>query len=131
MNSVVLDFVRFPSPHDGENVHFILLELLDAWNIKGKLYAITTDNGSGMCRGIGPLSEDLRRPCFHLRCISPVINLSVKAAFGKINGTISSLRNLVAATRVSVNRRERFYELRNTLNLSYVLLPRLNVETRC
>lgn len=62
MNCIVLDFVRFPSPLDGESAHIVLSELLDAWNTNGKLCAITTDNGSEMCTETPLLPEDLRRP---------------------------------------------------------------------
>jgi len=40
----LIDFVRFKSPHTGENIHQMAECILDRFNIKEKVYRIVTDN---------------------------------------------------------------------------------------
>ena len=46
MQSILIDFLRFDSPCDGEHIRLMLTEILDEWKWKNRLAAITTDNGS-------------------------------------------------------------------------------------
>lgn len=44
----LIDFVRFKSPHTGENIRQLTEEILDRYNIKEKIFKIVTDNASNM-----------------------------------------------------------------------------------
>ena len=59
-----------------------------------------------------------------------IVNIAAKAAFTIIHKSASSIRKIVGAIRVSIKRRERFDSLKEALNLSNILLPGLDVETR-
>ncbi len=117
MQSVLLDFFIISSPHDGENVCTIILEILKDCKIEERCVFITSDSGSEMFKGMKLLEKSLKKSGFHNRCIAHIINLSVQAACAEIQSSLSNLRNVINSIRISVKRRERFQELRNGLNL--------------
>ncbi|CAF1689229.1 unnamed protein product [Adineta ricciae] len=45
-----IDFVRFKSPHTGENIQQLTECILDRFNIKEKIYRIVTDNASTLIK---------------------------------------------------------------------------------
>lgn len=92
--------------------------------------AITSDNGSEMCRGLQLLQTTQERPIFHARCMAHIIKVAVKAAFRTIHASIGSLRNLISAIRMSGKRREKFDHLKNALHKLPARNPGLDVETR-
>ena len=83
-----------------------------------------------MCRGIRLIEQSLEQPNIHVRCLAHIVNLAVKAALSKIHNVVESLRKMVSAVRLFVKFRDRFESLKSALNLSKVLLPGLDVETR-
>jgi BED zinc finger len=46
----LIDFLRFKSPHTGEAIQQLTEEVLERFNIKKKVYKITTDNASSMIK---------------------------------------------------------------------------------
>ena len=48
----VLNIKHFLGSHDSENINELLLNVLDAWNLKEKIYLFVQDNGSNMVKGI-------------------------------------------------------------------------------
>ncbi|CAF1510670.1 unnamed protein product, partial [Adineta steineri] len=46
----LIDFVRFKSPHTGDNIYRITESILDHYNIKDKVFKIITDNASTMIK---------------------------------------------------------------------------------
>jgi hypothetical protein len=46
----LIDFVRFKSPHTGENIQQLTEDVLDRFNIKDKVFKIITDNASAMLK---------------------------------------------------------------------------------
>lgn len=46
----LIDFLRFKSPHTGETIQQLTEEVLERFNIKKKVYKITTDNASSMIK---------------------------------------------------------------------------------
>jgi hypothetical protein len=46
----LLDFIRFKSPHTGENIRQLTEEVLDRFNIKDKVFKIITDNAAAMIK---------------------------------------------------------------------------------
>ena len=130
MQSILLDFIRFPTPHDGESVKNLIECCLRQWNLTQKVAAVTSDNGSEMCSGIRLLGNSLGRTNFHVRCMVHIVNIAAKAVFAIIHKFVSSIRKIVGAIRVSAKGRERFDSSKEALNLSNILLPALDVETR-
>ncbi len=48
--SYLIDFLRFKSPHTGENIRQLTEEVLEKFNIKEKIFKIITDNASTMIK---------------------------------------------------------------------------------
>jgi hypothetical protein len=48
--ALLIDFVRFKSPHNSENIYHTTESILDRYNIKEKVYKIVTDNASTMIK---------------------------------------------------------------------------------
>jgi hypothetical protein len=46
----LIDFVRFKSPHNNEAIYQLTEETLERFNIKNKVFRITTDNASSMIK---------------------------------------------------------------------------------
>ncbi|CAF2937630.1 unnamed protein product, partial [Rotaria sp. Silwood2] len=46
----LIDFLRFKSPHNNEAIHQVTEEVLERFNIKRKVFRITTDNASSMIK---------------------------------------------------------------------------------
>lgn len=137
LRNVLLDFVRFPTPHNGETTSNVLFELLSYWNIIGSVKAITTDNASDMCTAMAKLIDKMniknntnRRVCdMHVRCIAHVVNLAVKDCLNDVHQEINSVRSLLSAIRCSVKRRDAYEHAERQLGLT-VSLPSLDVPTR-
>lgn len=130
LKSTLLNFVRFPAPHDGISVKNILVDELECWGLSQKLMAVTTDNGSEMLLGTELLQKKLGTSEIHVRCMAHVVNLAVKVSFEMIKKDVCKVRKLIVAIRKSVNRRERFDELKASMGYSDVLLPGIDVENR-
>lgn len=52
MQSLMLEFVRFESPHDGYNVCSLIKDCIEHWGISDEVMAVFWNNGSEMCRGL-------------------------------------------------------------------------------
>jgi hypothetical protein len=48
--AILIDFLRFKSPHTGENIRQLTDEVLDRFDIKEKIFKIVTDNASSMIK---------------------------------------------------------------------------------
>lgn len=130
MQSVILEFVRFETAHTGLNVKYLILDILEDWDLKESFLAITSDNGSEMILGLELVGSVINRGGFHIRCMAHVMNLAVKDAFDRIKKSIKNLRDLIKAIRTSVKRRERFHALKQSLDVPDAKFPGLDVKTR-
>ncbi len=79
IHSLLLDFVCFKTPHDGEHVKRHLEESLAKWGIKDEAVAVTTDNGAEMIRVMQLFRSSLEQDCVHVRCLAHIANIAVKA----------------------------------------------------
>ena len=48
--TILIDFLRLKSPHNGENIRRLTEEVLDRYDIKEKIFKIVTDNASTMTK---------------------------------------------------------------------------------
>jgi hypothetical protein len=46
----LIDFIRFKSPHTGENIQQLTEDVLERFNMKEKVFKIITDNASSMIK---------------------------------------------------------------------------------
>lgn len=137
LRHVLLDFVRFPTPHNGETTSTLLFDLLSSWHLLSKVKAITTDNASDMCSAMSKLTDMMNirnnsARCvqdIHVRCIAHVVNIAVKDCLAEVHDHISQIRALLSAIRSSVKRRDIFETTQRQLGLT-VGMPSLDVPTR-
>ena len=59
----ILAIQYVPYPHTGDNICKILREVISNWNLVGKVFTMTTDNGSNMVRAGKLMNELTRLPC--------------------------------------------------------------------
>jgi hypothetical protein len=59
----ILSIQFVPYPHTGNNICGVLREIISNWNLNGKVFTITTDNGSNMVRAGKLMNELVRLPC--------------------------------------------------------------------
>ena len=109
LRSSLLDYVRFMTPHNGENIAAIVAEILRDWKLTNKIQCITTENASDVVKGMRLLKCKLLREngvvmseTFPVRCIAHIIHLAVKDAMKDIHKEISSIRKLISAVKASV-----------------------------
>ena len=106
--SAVIGFLRFEIRHDGASVQTILIECLDESGILNTFTATTSDNSSKMVRVLDLLATHVELNGFYIGRMDHVSNLSVKAAFSKIQNSIESHRKTIRTIRISVEHRENF-----------------------
>ena len=112
-------------------VPLMLIEIIDDFNLKGKILALTTDNASNNNTFIGDmlLAGYLDSIESHQRCFAHVLNLSAHDALREIKTSVDGLRELVKAIRVSPKRLQTFKEICGELSVEF-LTPILDVATR-
>ncbi len=52
-----------PYPHTSENICKVLRDIISNWNLTGKVFTMTTDNGSNMVKAGKLMNELIRLPC--------------------------------------------------------------------
>lgn len=52
-----------PYPHTGDNICKVLRDIISNWNLTGKVFTMTTDNGSNMVKAGNLMNELTRLPC--------------------------------------------------------------------
>lgn len=138
LQSVILDFKRFPTPHTADAICTTLMDTIIGWDLASSLRAVTTDNASDMTAGIKGLREKLNDLSpgqypevegFHVRCLAHIINLAVKSCMGEVHDKIKKIRMLLSGMRSSVKRRDLFDKCRKELDVE-CQLPNLDSETR-
>ena len=102
LRSKVLSFRYFPPPHNGKDIYNITVNLIDEWNLKGKVFSITIDNASANDVMVDELRKDLLEshslPCdgmfLHVRCASHILNLIVRDGLDIIDESVIKLRSI-------------------------------------
>lgn len=137
LEHVLLDFVRFSTPHKGATTSTLRFEILSNWNLLLKIRAVTTDNASDMCSAFLKFNDMLNirknttRWLFdiHVRFIAHVINLAVSDCLKDFHENVIQIRSLIQAIRSSLKQRDIFEATQNQLRLE-ARLPFLDVPTR-
>jgi hypothetical protein len=85
IQSLVLEFLHFPPPHDQHNTRDILLNIINDYKLGPRVRAVSTDSGSKMPPAIQQVRKDLNEQfCqylgndFHIRCGFHIIDRAVK-----------------------------------------------------
>ena len=59
MQSILITFKYFPAPHTSNAICELMMDVLEQWNISGKMLAITSDNGSNVIKGLKLLGKKI------------------------------------------------------------------------
>ncbi|KAK8559040.1 hypothetical protein V6N12_042328 [Hibiscus sabdariffa] len=103
LQSKILNFRRFPPPHDGESIYKFVKKMLCEWGLEKKAFTITLDNASANDKMVKRLKDDLHAisplPCngkyFHIRYAAHILNLIVQKGLKVIDSSVFKLREVV------------------------------------
>ncbi|KAL2924175.1 putative AC transposase, partial [Bienertia sinuspersici] len=103
LNALILNFRRFPPPHDGESIFQFVKSLLNEWDIEKKVFSITLDNASANDKMVEKLRKDVHSSSplpldgkyFHIRCAAHILNLIVQKGLQMIDVSVKKLREVV------------------------------------
>ncbi|XP_078437250.1 putative transcriptional regulator tpeD [Wolffia australiana] len=128
----VLAIREIVDKHDGENMASIVLQALDEFCLRTKVYDVTTDNATTNKKMLDWMARKLKsvNPTFtarrHIPCVAHILNIVVQAALKSFNipsaqvsddsdgprkplclgDAVAKVRNLVRSIRSSTQRRE-------------------------
>jgi len=144
LKSILLDFVAVPGRHDGLRLAAIFQEVVDDYELKGKIIGVTTDNASNNDTFITELLRQgyIDSPECNFRCFAHVLNLAAQDALlvciyflfsyiQELKGTLTEFRENIKAISASPQRLNRLQTICGLLDppLPYVE-PILDVATR-
>lgn len=145
MRSAILDFRRFPTPHTGEATCHFVEEAVSNWNLGAAIQSISRNNATDMISGARKLWTVLRTQhptshptidIFHVRCISHVLNITVKEYTEDRERSVRKLRVVVNSLRALLKRKDAFCALEksSTWSSPYLQLtvrPGGNLRSTC
>lgn len=122
LKSVILEFKLMPHPHDAISICNFIAQVILEFDIKQKVIAITTDNGSNVVAAINQLIPRLQLDTnfgtmgfTHYRCMGHIIHLAVRDALKGLKPLLINLRKFVSIMRSSGKRSETFKKYQETL----------------
>ncbi|CAJ0830895.1 6233_t:CDS:2 [Entrophospora sp. SA101] len=86
-NKILLALQHVPYPHTAETINNKLQDVIFKWNLKNKVFTLTTDNGANMVKAARLLNYDLN--IIRIPCFAHTLQLVVNKAL-KINTNIQS-----------------------------------------
>jgi hypothetical protein len=138
MQSLVLDFLHFPPPHDQRNTRDILLNIINDYKLGPRVRAVTTDSGSEMPPAIQQVrtylnvqfGQDLGND-FQIRCGCHIIYRAAKDSAVYMRAQLQKLRDLLKGIRLSSTLRQKFMNIQVRLGRVHLRdVPGLDVDTR-
>lgn len=86
MQTILLDFVHFPTPHNAESASTLLSHILQRWDLTKRLAFVTTDNANDNISALKLLITHINnaattyRPVedIRVRCIAHIVHLGTK-----------------------------------------------------
>lgn len=63
LNEITLTISHIRYPHNAENIRDAIEEILDEWNLRSKVFSITTDNGSNIKKCVKEMVGVKWHPC--------------------------------------------------------------------
>ena len=99
--------IQLYGSHSAELITDKILAILDGFKINHKIIALTTDNGSNMIACGNQLALKLKRKFnnfafSHYRCVTYIINLTVKAGMVLVRDEIKKLHQFVIKLKNSL-----------------------------
>ena len=139
MQSILITFKYFPAPHTSNAICELMMDVLEQWNISGKMLAITSDNGSNVIKGLKLLGKKINEqhgndvvedPGWIIRCLAHTIQLGVKQALKILSPELTKIRCLVMRCRKGIYR-QMFDQKKVELGFEVASqVPRYDTDTR-
>lgn len=133
LESLILDFAFFPTPHTGEYVAEYLWSICHFHGMLEKLQSITTDNGPNVVLGMKLFKDKLldkkKIRVVHIRCIAHTLNVVVSKGFEEFDPLLLKVRNLVIQVKNSPKQWETFQRYCKEVDIQPMPLL-LDVATR-
>jgi hypothetical protein len=144
LNTTLLEFVEFESPHTGKNMSKLVMGTLEYYNLVDKLFCITTDNASNNDTMAKAVSDALVEhgvywdpDTQHLYCLAHIINLVVKSLLDSLDvendspfkATLTKIRELAKAIQLGSKKPASFRNACRELELKHLRIP-LDVAVR-
>ena len=129
--NVILGFVPFLEDHTGRNIALKIVEVIEDFDLNGRILSITSDNGSNVVKAMEVLVAEFDSflNVEHLRCAAHVLHLVVTEALKKGKYKLMVARKVAATLRNSTKFLKRLEELAQVFREKYVR-PVIDVETR-
>jgi hypothetical protein len=102
LHEALISIKLLPNPHTAENIKDCLESILNEWNLKGKCFAATTDNGANIKKAIS-LMNTVKR----IGCAAHTMHLSVTKSLEPIKPFIKRVNNLILFFALSPKQNER------------------------
>jgi BED zinc finger len=130
----LLDIISFNERHTANNITDAILSVLNEFNLKEKILALTTDNATTMM-SVGRLLtgrleyEAINSTFGNYRCAAHIINLAAQQGLELIDDAILNVRHLMKKIKNSVILTDELKNLCKYANVKF-LGPELDIKTR-
>lgn len=111
LKSVLLECCAFGDSHTSVNLAYQLQQVIDEWNLQGKVLIVISDNAANIKKAI---QEELKLK--HLSCYAHTLNLIALDAVKQIDGIVLKVKNVVAYFKRSTTANAKFFDQQRQLN---------------
>ncbi|CAJ0746325.1 5423_t:CDS:2, partial [Entrophospora sp. SA101] len=129
----LLDIISFKERHTSHNISVEILNIINEYNLLGKLIGLTSDNEAAMVAAGRTIEDELKannNTLFkHYRCAAHILNLAAKQGIEIIDVEVSKVREVMSKIKNSVLLCDSLKRLCEFQNLEY-LKPELDIKTR-
>ncbi|KAJ3689308.1 hypothetical protein LUZ61_018472 [Rhynchospora tenuis] len=135
INKRILAFRVLRFPHDGQAIFEHILEVLEEYNIRDKIFAVALDNASNNVSAIRILSNSLcpmlGGAFFHTKCACHILNLIVKDGLQvkEVDALLEKYYKALKFVDSSTKKKQYFADLCSRMGILSVKIP-WDVETR-
>ena len=131
LNKRLIAFRDFPTPHTANAIAFLIIQVLNEYQLCNKVFSIAFDNATANTASISDLidacSPIIDGKYFHQRCVCHILNLCVQDALSLWQKHVDPIRNAVRAIHFKLGKAWKKY-CRNR-NIRYTTFI-MDVSTR-
>lgn len=139
IKSSFLGFVRFNTPHTGDDSCDVFLEIIREWGLQRMVHSMATVKPADMINSVELLRiEPDASTCWHqykatrnllVRCMAQVLDLAVNECIKLRHRKLTKMRKLLTSRRSSNKGQDQFDDMKIKMGLT-CRLSGLEVETR-
>lgn len=131
----MIAFRHLPYPHDADHIFEYVLQVIEEYQIKDKIFTIAFDNASNcnaairlLCNTLQPMMNGV---FFHTKCACHILNLIVKAGIEvrQVEELLEKYKDALRYVDSGMRKKQAFAELCNRMTIRAVRIP-WDVDTR-